>query len=154
MKFDIFSELDAARIEEIKAASKYVELPKGSILFYEGDACESVLYLTEDEINILVGARDYAKAAKLYDKACELKSPIGCAFFGAFYRDGRGVAQSYEKAAEIFTKACEIDSGNGCYDLAELHEGGLGVGQDIKTAMKYLDKACELGDPKACDRRP
>lgn len=28
MKFDIFSELDAARIEEIKAASKYVELPK------------------------------------------------------------------------------------------------------------------------------
>ena len=67
--------------------------------------------------------QDYAKATKLYDKACELKSPIGCAFLGAFYRDGRGVAQSYEKAAEIFTKACEIDSGNGCYDLAELHEG-------------------------------
>ena len=80
-------------------------------------------YLAEGEINILVGARDYAKAAKLYDKTCELKSPIGCAFLKAFYRDGRGVAQSYEKAAEIFTKACEIDSGNGCYDLAELHEG-------------------------------
>ena len=58
MKFDIFSELDAARIEQIKAASKYVELPKGSILFYEGDVCESVLYLTEDEINILVGGAD------------------------------------------------------------------------------------------------
>ena len=98
--------------------------------------------------------QDYAKAAKLYGKACELKSPIGCAFLGAFYRDGCGVKQSYEKAAEIFTKACEIDSGNGCYDLAELHEGGLGVRQDIKTAAQYLDKACELGDPKACDRRP
>ena len=120
----------------------------------KADACESVPYLAESEIKILVGARDYAKAAKLYDKTCELKSPIGCAFLKAFYRDGRGVAQSYEKAAEIFTKACEIDSGNGCYDLAELHEGGLGVGQDIKTAMKYLDKACELGDLKACDRRP
>ena len=137
----------------MKAASKYVELPKGSILFYEGDACESVPYLAESEINILVGAR-LRKSREAYDKACELKSPIGCAFLGAFYRDGRGVKQSYEKAAEIFTKACEIDSGNGCYDLAELHEGGLGVGQDIKTAMKYLDKACELGDPKACDRRP
>ena len=89
----------------------------------KADACESVLYLTEGEIKILVGARDYAKAAKLYDKACKLKSPIGCAFLGAFYRDGCGVKQSYEKAAEIFTKACEIDSGNGCYDLAELHEG-------------------------------
>ncbi|WP_314979391.1 hypothetical protein [Campylobacter rectus] len=73
--------------------------------------------------NICNAARDYAKATKLYGKACELKSPIGCAFLGAFYRDGRGVKQSYEKAAEIFTKACEIDSGNGCYDLAELHEG-------------------------------
>lgn len=106
--------------------SKYVELPKGStccFLFFNGDACESVPYLAESEIKILVGARDYAKATKLYGKACELKSPIGCAFLGAFYRDGRGVAQSYEKAAEIFTKACEIDSGNGCYDLAELHEG-------------------------------
>ena len=141
----------------MKAASKYVELPKGStccFLFFNGDACESVPYLAESEIKILVGARDYAKAAKLYDKICELKSPIGCAFLGAFYRDGCGVKQSYEKAAEIFTKDCEIDSGNGCYDLAELHEGGLGVRQDIKTATKYLDKACELGDPKACDRRP
>ena len=120
----------------------------------KADACESVPYLAEGRIKILVGARDYAKAAKLYDKACKLKGHIGCAFLGAFYRDGRGVKQSYEKAAEIFTKACEIDSGNGCYDLAELHEGGLGVRQDIKTAMKYLDKACELGDLKACDRRP
>ena len=71
-------------------------------MFYEGDACESVPYLAEVEIKILVGARDYAKAAKLYGKACELKSPISCAFLKAFYRDGRGVAQSYEKAAEIF----------------------------------------------------
>lgn len=33
MKFDIFSELGAARIEEIKAASKYAQLPKGSTCF-------------------------------------------------------------------------------------------------------------------------
>ena len=75
----------------MKAASKYVELPKGStccFLFFNGYACESVPYLAKDEIKILVGAQDYAKAAKLYDKACELKSPISCAFLKAFYRDG------------------------------------------------------------------
>lgn len=68
MKFDIFSELDAARIEEIKAASKYVELPRGSILFYEGDVCESVLYLTQGRIKILVGGTDETPAQiPLYD---------------------------------------------------------------------------------------
>lgn len=68
MKFDIFSELDAARIEEIKAASKYVQLPKDSILFYEGDVCESVLYLTQGRIKILAGGTDETPAqVPLYD---------------------------------------------------------------------------------------
>lgn len=52
----------------MKAASKYVELPKGSILFYEGDACESVPYLAEGEIKILVGGADENLAQiPLYD---------------------------------------------------------------------------------------
>ena len=68
MKFDIFSELDAARIEEIKAASKYAQLPRGSILFYEGDVCESVLYLTQGRIKILVGGTNETPAqVPLYD---------------------------------------------------------------------------------------
>lgn len=68
MKFDIFSELDAARIEEIKATSKYVELPRGSILFYEGDVCDSVLYLTQGRIQDPSGrhGRD-ARADTAYD---------------------------------------------------------------------------------------
>lgn len=68
MKFDIFSELDAARIEEIKAASKYAQLPKGSILFYEGDVCDSVLYLTQGRIKILAGANGRARLA--HPRAC------------------------------------------------------------------------------------
>lgn len=68
MKFDIFSELDAARIEKIKAASKYAQLPRGSILFYGGDVCESVLYLTQGRIKILAGATDETPAQiPLYD---------------------------------------------------------------------------------------
>ena len=62
MNFDIFSELDAARIEEITAASKSVRLPHGSILFYEGDVCESVLYLTQGRIKTLAGGTDETPA--------------------------------------------------------------------------------------------
>lgn len=48
--------------------SKYVELPKGSTCFMKTDVCESVLYLTEDEINILVGGADENLAQiPLYD---------------------------------------------------------------------------------------
>ena len=97
----------------MKAASKYVELPKGSTCFIKADVCESVLYLAESEIKILVGARDYAKAAKLYDKTCELKSPISCAFLKAFYRDGRGVAQSYATAATIWPSSTRAASAYG-----------------------------------------
>ena len=48
----------------MKAASKYVELPKGSTCFMKADVCESVLYLTEDEINILVGGARLRKSHK------------------------------------------------------------------------------------------
>lgn len=57
--------------------SKYVELPKGStccFLFFNGDACESVPYLAESEIKILVGGTDENLAQiPLYD-FCEGES--------------------------------------------------------------------------------
>ena len=66
----------------------------------KADACESVPYLAEGRIKILVGARDYAKAAKLYGKACELKSPIGCAFLGAFIETAAETAAAWSKATK------------------------------------------------------
>ncbi|WP_198305704.1 Crp/Fnr family transcriptional regulator [Arcobacter vandammei] len=54
--FDFFSELDEKIVEEIKSKSKYVEIPKGTILFYEGDICKDILYLLEGNIKLSVSA--------------------------------------------------------------------------------------------------
>jgi CRP/FNR family transcriptional regulator len=50
--FDFFSELNEELVNNIKSNSKYVEIPKGTILFYEGDICKEVLYLIEGNIKL------------------------------------------------------------------------------------------------------
>lgn len=55
-KFDFFGELSAEDVERIKSKSKYVEIPKSTILFYEGDICKDVLYLLEGSIKLSVCA--------------------------------------------------------------------------------------------------
>ena len=54
--FDFFSELDEELVNNIKSNSKYVEIPKGTILFYEGDICKEILYLIEGNIKLSVSA--------------------------------------------------------------------------------------------------
>lgn len=55
-QFDFFGELSAEDVERIKSKSKYVEIPKSTILFYEGDICKDVLYLLEGSIKLSVAA--------------------------------------------------------------------------------------------------
>lgn len=53
-KFDFFTELNKNEIEELKSKSKYVEIPKGSILFYQDDICNDILYLKEGKVKLLM----------------------------------------------------------------------------------------------------
>ncbi len=55
-QFDFFNELSIQDVELVKLKSKYVEIPKSTILFYEGDICKDVLYLLEGSIKLSVGA--------------------------------------------------------------------------------------------------
>jgi len=54
--FNFFKDLDENTVESIKQKSKYIEIPKGTILFYEGDICKDVLYLLEGNIKLFVSA--------------------------------------------------------------------------------------------------
>ena len=64
--FDFFSELDAQEIDKIKSKSKYVEISKDTILFYEGDICKDILYLLEGNIKLSVSANIFDEIP-LYD---------------------------------------------------------------------------------------
>ena len=72
--FDFFSELEPKEIDKIKFKSKYVEIPKDTILFYEGDICKDILYLLEGNIKLSVSANTYDEIP-LYD-FCEKEQCI------------------------------------------------------------------------------
>ena len=94
---------------------------------------------------------DYAKAAKLYRKACDMGNADGCYNLGVFYRDGQqGVKQSYVKAAELFRKSCDLGRDDGCNNLGVLYVKGKGVRKDYIKAAELFKKACNSGLKMGC----
>lgn len=64
--FDFFSELTKEEVEKVKSKSRYVEIKKGTILFYEGDICKEILYLLDGSIKLSVSANT-SDEIPLYD---------------------------------------------------------------------------------------
>ncbi|MFC2345058.1 Crp/Fnr family transcriptional regulator [Campylobacter sp.] len=52
--FDFFGVLSQEEASEVKAKSKFVELAKGSVLFYEGEICKEILYLARGKIKLSI----------------------------------------------------------------------------------------------------
>lgn len=61
-------------------------------------------------IGLLYNTRqDYAKAAELYKKACDMKYAESCNLLGYVYRfGGNGVKQNFSLARQYFSKACDL----------------------------------------------
>lgn len=53
-KFDFFQELTSNEIMDLKFKSKYIEIPKNTILFYQEDICQDILYLTKGKVKLLM----------------------------------------------------------------------------------------------------
>ena len=53
-KFNFFEELERDDIENLKKNSKYIEFPEKTILFYQEDICENILYLTTGKVQLLM----------------------------------------------------------------------------------------------------
>jgi len=51
-KFDFFTQLSKNELDELTSKSKYVEVAKNTILFYQDDVCEEILYLTQGTVKL------------------------------------------------------------------------------------------------------
>ena len=51
-EFSFYDELDTNARDFLKTHLKPVSVPKGSILFFQGDICDSILFLTSGEIRL------------------------------------------------------------------------------------------------------
>ncbi|MCQ2693453.1 sel1 repeat family protein [Helicobacter pylori] len=62
-------------------------------------------------------AKDYIKAKKYFEKACDLNNGSGCSALGDLYD---GVEKNSIKADQLYTKACGLKDGDGCFNLGRL----------------------------------
>ncbi len=57
-KFSFYKELDKEALDFLQMRLKPIEVPKGSILFFQGDICDSILFLTSGEIRLYIQSED------------------------------------------------------------------------------------------------
>ena len=89
---------------------------------------------------------DEQRAAKIWQKACELGEVRGCARLGFLYKNGKGVEQDDEKAGKFYQKACDAGELSGCDSLASLRQNS---GEHAKAAAIF-EQACEKGFGLSC----
>ncbi len=111
-------------------------------------------------------AKDEAKAAKLFERACELKSSLGC-----LNRSKLARPTNLAVAADFAARACEHKLEKGCVALAGvvqeakaacqrsaaactnwgyLQDFGLGVPKDPAAGLKSYEQACAAGERVGC----
>ena len=91
------------------------------------------------------GAKDYAKAAALWQPLAEAGNPVAQYRLGTLYAEGRGVAQSDEKAFMWFLRAAQRGDPLAQYDVGASYMGGHGVkASDVDGAM-WFQRAANQG---------
>jgi TPR repeat protein len=96
--------------------------------------------------------KDEARAAKLYELACDMKDPSACVFAGQMHEFEHGVVKDDTKAARFYERACDRQWPAGCYNLAIMYERGTGVPADRRKAGELYQTACTAGAKQACDK--
>lgn len=95
-------------------------------------------------------AKDPARAAAFYQKACDAGSAQGCCEVAGKYESGIGVAKDDFRASDLYSKACNAGYLRGCTGLAAKYEFGMGIAKNLLRARQLWEKACSMGDEFSC----
>jgi TPR repeat protein len=114
----------------------------------EEGVCHS---LAADYATSAGSANDPAKAAALYEKACELGHGRACDRLGAAHQHGEGVPLDLSRANALFDRACQLGEGWGCRNLGWNYGNGAGVPKDDARAAALYERACQLGNGSGCN---
>ena len=137
-------------LQDYHNAKKYFEIAcnKGNGDLGQALACSSLGEMYYDGKGV---RQDYAKAAELWKKACDMEDANACFNLGVMYWTGEGVREDYAKAVEPYKKACDMEYANACFNLGALYYDGKGVRQDYAKAAELWKKACDMKDGGACN---
>ncbi len=91
-------------------------------------------------------SRDLARAAEMYQQACNLGAVEVCNTLGEIYERGHELEGGVERAEELFRIACNGGSAAGCLNLGL----ALAARDDKKTAAQLFDRSCTAGWTPGC----
>lgn len=127
------------------------------ILLAALSACSKTSEEYLSEAKALYQNKEYDKALKLYNKACEKGNLKGCMFLADVYKKGAVVAADnntllnyYKKSFLLADNYCQQNIKDACKTLSYLYENGLGTKIDLAKADNASSKACDLGDAASC----
>jgi TPR repeat protein len=98
----------------------------------------------------VVVKRDAAKAAELWQRACDHQMSMACFNLGIAAQKGDGLAKNAAKARAYFEAACDADYFDGCNNLGNMWEQGTGGAKDLGHAKQLFEKACKGGLALGC----
>src|ERR1051325_7739803 len=112
-----------------------------------GGTAENCLALGDKYRDGVDVAKDPARAAALYQTACDAGVLAACNRLGALYE-----RQDAARAVALYKKACEGGDSYGCVNLGRAYWAGVGVGANANQAVVFFQIACDGGGLPGCTR--
>ncbi|ETD24250.1 tetratricopeptide repeat protein [Helicobacter macacae] len=112
------------KLQDYYNAKKYYEIAcnKGNGDLAQSEPCYNLGLMYANGKGV---RQDYAKAAELYKKACDMKNANACYNIGVSYAKGQGVRQNSSTAKQYFGKACDLGEQVGCDNYKKYNELGV-----------------------------
>lgn len=105
---------------------------------------------TADEANREYEQGEFARAADLFQRACDQRDAKSCTQLGAMYLDGQGVGKNNGKGVSLLDLGCALEDPVGCEALGHALVIGAGGKKDETRATAAFHKACKAGLRTAC----
>lgn len=95
------------------------------------------------------------RALTLFERACDLTSPVGCNAAGDAYRGGKGATTDPAKAIALYERACTGSDAElyapACKSWGTMaYFGEAGGAKDAALALRAFMRACRYGEPDTC----
>ena len=112
------------KLQDYYNAKKYYEIAcnKGNGDIFQSEPCYNlgVMYANGEGVR-----QNYAKAAELWKKACDMKDGFACNNLGGLYNDGLGVRQNLSTAKQYYGRACDFGNQTGCDNYKNMNQAGV-----------------------------
>lgn len=115
-----------------------------------GAACLELASMYDEHTKVPGVAKDDAKAAPLYQRACSAGEMTACNRLGWFHNNAHGVPLDLARAKDLYTQACDAGLMAACDNLGWMLRADTAA-PNVARALKLFKDACDANVASACN---